>query len=82
MQHKIRSGDTVKHKPTAETWTVAFANEHDVSPCGWPECFAKVEDCELLKKATDKENHKLLLELAGLPTGDSRGRYARNRLGI
>jgi len=77
----MKTGDTVKHKPTGEIWIVAFANENELVPCGWPESYAKPEDCDLVKKATDKERHKLILDMAELPTSDSRGRYARRKLG-
>jgi len=78
----MKTGDTVKHNPTGETWVVAFSNEYELVPCGWPESYAKPEDCELIKKATYKERHNLLLDMAKLPIGDSRGRYARRKLGI
>jgi hypothetical protein len=61
----MRTGDTVKHIPSGETWTVAWADERELIPCGWPEGFANVSDCQLIEACSDEEYWKLLNEIAG-----------------
>lgn len=79
---KIKAGDTVKHRPTGETWVVAFANHErgELSPCGWPESLAKLSDCELVKSCTQEESEELLHRLADLSDPDIRGSWAREEL--
>lgn len=60
----IDTADHVFHRPTGETWLVAYAEGSFLSPCGWPNCLAKISDCTLVKKATPKERDKLLAEMA------------------
>jgi len=70
----MRTGDTVKHIPTGELWTVAWADERELMPCGWPEGFAKVSDCELVEACSDEEHWRLVEEIAGMrPDPDGRG---------
>ncbi len=54
----IRCGDTVYHKPTKETWIVAYADydHNELAWCGWPEGFAKLSDCELKESCSDEEH--------------------------
>jgi len=79
----FRTGDTVRHEPTGEEWVVAFAEEdRGLSPCGWPETLANIEDCTLIKRATDKERHDLLVQMSKMSIEDIRGRYARRKLGL
>ena len=70
-----RAGDHVLHKPSGETWVVAFADEENVAPCGWPNSLAKRSDCEIVKYVHDREHYELLQELARLD--DNRGVQAR-----
>lgn len=78
---QIETGDTVRHIPTGEKWLVAFVQGENLSWCGWPEGWAKVSDCILIKKATAEERLKLLREMANMPTEqDHRARYARAAL--
>ena len=57
----FRAADVVKHKPTGEEWILANDQTGtDVSPCGWPECWAEAEHCELVKTATDLERLTML----------------------
>ena len=59
----MRAGDTVKHGPTGETWTVAYA-DHDtghMSWQGWPEGKAKISDCTVTKACTGEEHIAVLL---------------------
>lgn len=46
---KFKSGDTVFHRPTGETWSL-IRNEQDgwVYPSGWPQSMGRAEDCKLV----------------------------------
>jgi hypothetical protein len=79
---EIDTGDTVLHKPTGETWTVAYVQDGHLSWCGWPEGTAEVSDCELVKAASDDDRMSLLQQMSRMDGNDARGRYARWRLGI
>lgn len=81
----IDTGDTVKHGPTGETWTVAFVRDDRLSWCGWPEGQADLADCTLIEKASEESRQKLLQSMANMSQydgPDSRCRYARHRLGL
>lgn len=60
----MRTGDTVRHIPSGQTWTVAWADEHDVMPCGWPEGYARPSDCVVIETCSDEEHWKLVREIA------------------
>jgi hypothetical protein len=77
---QIETGDTVKHLPTGETWTVACVEGNDLSWCGWPEGMARLSDCELVQKATTERRQALLLSLASMGGNDHRCRYAKRIL--
>ena len=50
---KIRPNDTVRHKPSGETWVVCGVDhgKGELIPCGHPfPTIAKVSDCELIKE--------------------------------
>lgn len=47
----IKSGDTVLHKPTGETWVVYEVKNDTLKPCGWPPTYAKLSDCEKVENA-------------------------------
>ncbi len=53
----MRLGDTVKHGPSGETWIVAYADEKEVMPIGWPETIAQRSDCTLIKACDDVEHN-------------------------
>lgn len=74
------TGDVVHHKPTGETWTVAYVKDEYLSWCGWPEGQARVVDCELMEAATPEKRHGLLLAMAAMEGSDSRKTYAIHRL--
>lgn len=77
----IDTADHVKHIPSDEEWLVAFVDRDKLCPCGWPLSYANLSDCELIKKASDDEKHKLLIEMAELNDGsDPRQRYAQRIL--
>lgn len=78
----IDTGDAVLHRPTGETWLVAYVaagGEHLVC-CGWPESSAKVADCELVAAATAGGRRLLLERMAAMEGPDSRKAYAARRL--
>ena len=54
----IKPGDHVLHKPSGETWVVAYADpaRNEIAWCGWPEGAAKISDCELVRVATSRES--------------------------
>ena len=61
---EIRAGDHVFHKPTGETWVVAYVDGDYLAWCGWPEGEAKLADCELVKRASDEEHLRWLNDIA------------------
>lgn len=80
---RIRTGDTVYHRPTGETWLVAYVEDDGryLAPCGWPFCLAPVTDCELREAASDEDSMKLLRELAEMSDQtDMRQRHAAGKL--
>lgn len=72
----IRTGDTVFHRPSGERWLVACVRDEQLSWCGWPEGWAQLSDCELVKTCTDEQHWKLVEEIAR-SSQDHRGRYCR-----
>ena len=68
----IEIADTVKHKPTGETWVVARVTDTSVYPAGWPPCCAELKDCELVEKATQKQQYTMIEACKKLPQSDSR----------
>lgn len=60
----IRTGDTVLHKPTGETWSVAFVRDDKLFWRGWPEGCAELSDCELVKSCSDEEHWQIVEEIA------------------
>jgi len=62
-------------------WLVAYARNGEVCCCGWPESFADLSDCDLIRPGSEDERIKLLHELADIPHGhDTRRAYAVNEL--
>lgn len=63
----MRTGDTVFHRPSGETWILAWADPEtdDVQPCGWPLSLARMSDCDLVRAATDAESDSLRAEMGG-----------------
>ena len=72
----MRTGDRVRHIPSNELWTVAWADKTYVMWCGWPEGWAAVSDCILIKACTDEEHWKLVRDFADL-SDDPQGCNAR-----
>ena len=58
----FRTGDSVRHEPTGETWVVAYADPASgyISWLGWPEGEARISDCTLTKAATDDDHQEWL----------------------
>lgn len=59
---RFRAGDVVRHRPSGETWVLAYAaaERNEVSACGWPESIAKADDCVLVEAATDEKHEEML----------------------
>lgn len=74
----IDTGDGVLHRPSGETWVVAYVNNGHLAWCGWPHGMAPVADCELVSEATAEYRTKLLRDM--VRCDDSRGSYAQRRL--
>lgn len=51
-----RCGDHVLHRPSGETWVVAYSEGNDLCAAGWPDEIAKTSDCEIIKRCTDEEH--------------------------
>lgn len=60
----MRTGDTVRHIPSGELWTVAWADSHELIACGWPETIARPSDCVLVEACSDEEYWELLHKIA------------------
>ncbi len=74
----IGSADTVYHRPSKETWTVAVVRDGKLSPCGWPESLADLSDCELVEKATPAQREEMLQTWANMDGGyDIRKSWAK-----
>ena len=73
----MRAGDTVLHRPTGETWVLAWGDAADtwgcdgtigsVSACGWPESIARMSDCDLVTACSDAEHEEMLRTWADKP---------------
>lgn len=55
-QPPFRCGDTVFHRPSGETWEVAYCDGNDLAWCGWPNGLARTEHCQLVKACSDEEH--------------------------
>jgi hypothetical protein len=62
----------VLHKPTGETWVVAFVERGLLACCGWPFTMVPLEQCEMVKAASKDERDALLREMAAMYTPDPR----------
>lgn len=80
---KIRCGDTVLHKPSGETWVVAYAEDGRLSPSGWPACLAEIEDCEVVRRCTNEKHVKEVdrwINGPGSKNSDSRNDFRRGAI--
>lgn len=73
---EFRCGDTVFHRPSEETWTVAYADyaTGDLGWMGWPEGYAKIADCDLVTSCGDKEHTEAVHRWRTLDRNDHRVR--------
>jgi len=62
----IKTGDTVRHIPSGETWVVAYVRPetNDLAWLGWPEGLARLSDCELVKSCSEEESLRWLRDMA------------------
>lgn len=69
VQKPIRCGDTVTHKPSGESWLVAYADYVSgyLAWFGYPDGEARIEDCELVKSCSDEEHAKEVSEWLDKP---------------
>ena len=83
----LKTGDTVFHAPSGETWVVAYADPErdELAWCGWPPGHAKLRDCKLTESCSADESLYLLRKLAGMKLNreeyDYRKSYAIEALG-
>jgi len=68
-----RCGDKVLHRPSEETWLVAWAEGNDIAPSGWPNCMARLSDCDVTYRCSDAEHAKAVDDWRSVQD-DSRGR--------
>lgn len=76
----MRAGDTVFHRPTGETWTLAYVDGETLAWCGWPEGLAYTRDCELREACSDAEHLEMLKRWADKDYNDHRVRVCRRLL--
>ena len=62
----LRTADTVLHRPSGETWVLAYVDHPTgyVCPMGWPFCEAALADCEPVKRADDNAYLDAVADLA------------------
>lgn len=71
-----RCGDHVHHLPTGEEWFVAWAEDGEVAPAGWPASIARLSDCTVTYRCTDTQ-HAAAVEEWSRSGGTHRGRVLR-----
>ena len=76
----FRAGDTVKHEPTGEEWSLACDEEDGkVLPEGWPMCSAKSKDCVIVERSSSAERLKTLQNWAESKSADDWRSITANR---
>lgn len=78
----MRAGDAVLHKPSGQTWSVAFVADGRLCARGWPLSLDPLEHFELVRACTDEQHRKVLEEMAEMIGSDPRRTYARRALGM
>jgi hypothetical protein len=78
----VKSGDTIKHRPTGENWVVAAMSPDgkELVCAGWPETVTSVENCELVKSCSDAEHREMLIEVTRTCAEQLRGSWARKEM--
>lgn len=66
-----RCGDHVFHRPSGETWVVAWCEGDDLAWCGWPNGMGRTSDCSLVYRASEGEHRAMVRQVAAVD--DSRG---------
>ena len=67
-----RCGDVVFHKPSGETWLVAYAEGDHLAWAGWPDGRATLADCEVIRRCTDAEHAEAVAAWRRLQAPDTR----------
>ena len=77
----MRAGDTVRHEPSGETWSVAAVlPDGTFYAAGWPCTMARQSDATIVERASDEEHEATLLTWASMTDGDPRSSAARREL--
>ena len=76
---EIDTADIVHHGPTGEDWVVARVKDDRLAWVGWPQGWATLADCTLVRKATEPQRAELLRGLAG-SKGHHCAEWAKERL--
>lgn len=66
-----RCGDHVLHRPSGETWVVAWADADDLAWAGYPVGIARTINCQIVKRATEAE-HRAAVEEWSRSTSERR----------
>ena len=79
---KIKPGDTIKHRPTGETWSVAAPSPDgkEIVCSGWPESIAPVTDIELVRSCSHDDAVIEAKLVVGSCPRELRGSWARHWL--
>ena len=81
----LRTADTVLHRPSGETWVLAYADHARgyVCPMGWPFCEADLADCEPVTLADDHAYLDAIADLAvsGAQSAQRAARIAAAEIG-
>ena len=80
MTRDIRCGDQVFHRPTRETWLVAWCDGERLQWCGWPPGTVPAAECLIVDKATDTYHASLVAEILRPETKDDHMRRMVRRL--
>jgi hypothetical protein len=77
MSAPFRCGDHVYHRPSRETWVVAYCEGDNLCPEGWPDSIARTADCRLVYAATDAEHRHAVWIWRQAPAARRRGAVLR-----
>jgi len=53
-----RCGDVVFHRPSGQTWEVAWAHGDELAWFGWPDGRARLSDCDLVERCSAEDHVK------------------------
>ncbi len=86
-KHRIDAGDAFLHRPSGETLSCSGSDGDAVFWEGWPEGYARVEDCDLVREATPDQRRSTLVSWSKVRRReggfmDMRSAVTRRRLGI